>query len=276
MTNGKGFFAFIYRCVSRESPTPVRISCVFRIALIISLFSGCALSLAAQEKSQQPQVKVNMLNVCTPSADDQKEIATALGRIPKQPLFSTDFEVDRGRSTMDEPPAFLQGGGTTQVSPDPSTASWVRIRREFGVQAVFSTVQYSFSSDGKNMSETVTFRVRDPKDLMQVTIEDSATAVTTPAAMLGTNTPVGRIRLERFGKSSIVLARCPGAEGSPALDQSVYEPLFQSATGIIANYRTLLGARHTVPDELTKTAAYGTPAKKPASAPVRKSSASKK
>lgn len=217
-----------------------------------------------------------MLNVCSPSADEQKEIAAALARVPKQPLFSSDFEVDRGRSTLDEPPAFLQGGGTTQVSSDPSISNWVRIRREFAVQAAFSTAQYSFSSDGKNMSETLTFRVRDPKDLLQVSIEDSATAVTTPAAMLGTNTPVGRIRLERFGKSSIVLARCPAAEGSPAFDQSAYEPLFQTATGIIANYRNLLGARHTVPDELSRVANYGAAPKKPAETPVRKSSTNKK
>jgi len=230
---------------------------------------------AAQQPSQQPQVKLNMLNVCTPSAEDQKEITAALGRIPKQPLFSPDFEVDRGRSTLDEPPAFLQGGANTQMSPDSSTANWVRIRREFGVQAAFSTVQYSFSSDGKTMSETLTFRVRDPKDLMQVTIEDSASAVTTPAAMLGTNTPVGRIRLERYGKSSIVLARCPGSEGSPAPNQIIYEPLFQSATGIIANYRSLLGARRTVPEELSRVAAYGAVPKKPAATPVSKSAPKK-
>ena len=215
-----------------------------------------------------------MLNVCTPSADEQKEIGAALNRIPKQPLFSQDFEVDRGRSTLDETPAFLQGGANTHVSSDPSTASWVRMRREFGVQAEFSTVQYSFSSDGKNMSETLTFRARDPKDLLQVSLEDSAAAVTSPAVMLGTNTPVSRIRLERFGKSSIVLARCPALEGSPAPDQSAYEPLFQSATGIIAHYRGLLGARHTVPDELSRVASYGAAPKKPAS--VRKSSANKK
>ena len=94
--------------------------------------------------------------------------------------------------------------------------------------------------------------------------------------MLGTNTPVGRIRLERFGKSSIVLARYPGGEGSPAPDQSVYEPLFQSATGIIANYRSLLGARHTVPDELSRVAAYGGATKKPSGTPVRKSPTTKK
>jgi len=216
-----------------------------------------------------------MLNVCTPSADEQKEIVAALGRIPKQPLFSQDFEIDRGRSTLDETPDFLQAGAQTVTSSEPSTSKWVRIRREFGVQVQFSTVQYSFSSDGKSMSETLTFRVRDPKDLMQVTLEDSASAVTTPAAMLGTNTPVGRIRLERFGKSSIVLARCQGSEGSPGPDQMVYEPLFQSATAIIANYRGLLGARATVPAELERVSAYGA-SQKPAAAPVRKSSAPKK
>ena len=103
---------------------------------------------AQQQASQKPQVKVNMLNVCTPSADEQKEIVAALGRIPKQPLFSQDFEVDRGRTTLDQTPDFLQGGGAqTVTSSEPSTSNWVRIRREFGVQAQFSTVQYSFSSD---------------------------------------------------------------------------------------------------------------------------------
>ena len=98
-----------------------------------------------------------MLNVCTPSADDQKEIVAALGRVPKQPLFSQDFEVDRGRSTLEGTPDFLQGGAQTVTSAEPSVSNWVRIRREFGVQAQFSTVQYSFSLDGKNMSETLTF-----------------------------------------------------------------------------------------------------------------------
>ena len=209
-------------------------------------------------QAQQPQVKVNMLNVCTPSVDEQKEIASALARIPKQPSFAPDFEVDRGRSTLDETPDFLKTGNNTQVSSEPSIASWVRIRREFPAQVAFSTVQYSFSVDAKNMSETVTFRVRDPKDLMQITIEDSASAVTTPATMLSTNTPASRIRLERFGKSSIVLARCPGVEGSPAPDQSAYEPLFQSATSIVSSYRGLLGARHTIPDELFRVAAITT------------------
>jgi hypothetical protein len=146
------------------------------------------------QQASQPQVKVNMLNVCSPSADDQREISSALARVPKQPLFAPDFEVDRGRTSMEENPNFLQPGQSARLSSADDTANWVRIRREFSVQALFSTVQYSFSTDPKNMVETLVFRVRDPKDLMQVSIEDSTSAVTTPATMLTTNTPAARIK----------------------------------------------------------------------------------
>src|SRR2546422_11219730 len=199
-----------------------------------------------------------MLNVCSPSADDQREISSALSRVPKQPLFAPDFEVDRGRTSMQENPNFLQSGQSAHVSSGDDTANWVRIRREFSVQALFSTVQYSFSTDPKNMVETLVFRVRDPKELMQVSIEDSASAVTAPAAMLATNTPASRIKLERFGKSSVVLARCSASEAGPAPGQGAYEPLFQNASAIVANYRRLLGARHTVPDELARIGTAGT------------------
>lgn len=193
-----------------------------------------------------------MLNVCSPSPEEQQEIASALARIPKQPAFSPDFEVDRGRSTLDEQPDFLKAGGNAQLASDSGTADWVRIRREFPAQSSFSTVQYSFSQDAKNMVETLIFHLRDPKDLMQVAIEDNASSVTAPSAMLGTNTPASRIKLERFGKSSVVLARCAGTEGNPTPDQSAYEPLFKSATAIVTNYRNLLAARTTVPAELTR------------------------
>jgi hypothetical protein len=208
--------------------------------------------LATAQQGSQPQVKVNVLNVCSPSAGEQQEIASALSRVPKQPLFGVDFEIDRGRSSLEVGPGFLQPGSGGQMSSDPGTASWVRIRREFAVQALFSTVQYSFSVDPKNMVETLVFRVREPKDLLQVSIEDSASAVTTPAAMLLSSTPASRVKLERFGKSSVVLARCAGSEGGPAPDQSAYEPLFQSASAILSNYRGLLAARTTVPNELDR------------------------
>ncbi len=249
---------------------------MLRNILVVLVGIGMAQIASAQQPSSQPQVKVNMLNVCAPSPEEQQEIASALARIPKQPLFSPDFEVDRGRSTLEERPDFLKTGSSAQFSSDSGTADWVRIRREFSVQAAFSTVQYSFSHDPKNMVETLIFHVRDPKDLMQVAIEDNASAVTTPAAMLSTSTPASRIKLERFGKSSVVLARCPGTEGTPAPDQSAYEPLFRSATAIVTNYRNLLAARNTVPAELVRVSAVEGTKAKPAAKPAAKKTAPEK
>jgi hypothetical protein len=202
--------------------------------------------------SAQPQVKVNMLNVCTPSADEQKEIVSALTRVPKQPLFGNDFEVSRGRSTLTDMPAMLAAGEAGHVAGEPSVASYVRIRREFSVQALFASVQYSFSNDGSTMVETLVLHVRDPKDLIMVSLEDSASSVASADTMLTANTPVSRVRLERFGKSSVALARCPATEGHPAVDQGVYEPLFHSASEVLENYRGLLGVKNIVPEELTQ------------------------
>ncbi len=202
--------------------------------------------------STQPQVKVNVLNVCAPSAEEQKEIAAALARIPKQPLFSPDFEISHGVSTLTDAPNFLQPGQGAQMSGEPSVARYVRIRREFAVQALFSSVQYSFSDDGHTMVETLVLHVRDPKDLIQVSMEDSASAISSVSTMVAANTPASRIRLERFGKSSVALARCSGAENGPQPDQSAYEPQFRSASETLANYRRLLGAKHTVLAELAQ------------------------
>jgi len=210
-----------------------------------------------------------MLNVCTPSAEEQKEIASALARIPKQPLFDADFEVSRGRSTLTDMPAMLQAGQPGHVAGEPSVASYVRIRREFSVQATFSSVQYSFSNDGVTMVETLVLHVRDPKDLIQVSMEDSASAVTSSETMLGANTPVSRIRLERFGKSSVALARCQATEGGPAPDQSAYDPLFRGASDVLVNYRGLLGVKTIVPEELGKIAADAKP-KAPAKSKMMK------
>jgi hypothetical protein len=234
--------------------------------LVLS-FGVCAWAQQADGSAanNQPQVKVNMLNVCTPSAEEQKEITSALARIPKQPLFSADFEVSRGRSTLTDLPNLMPVEQRAQVSDEPSVAIYVRMRKEFSVQALFSSVQYSFSNDGHNMVETLVLHVRDPKNLIQVSLEDSASSVTSAEAMLSTNTPVNRIRLERFGKSSVALARCNAAEGGAAPDQSAYEPIFHSASDVLANYRRLLDARKIVSEELGKVG--GAPAKA-ASKPV--------
>ena len=204
----------------------------------------------SQSPSQQPPVKVNVLNVCAPSADEQKELSAALTKVPGKPAFGSDFEVSRGRSTLD-PNTPIPG-----MQPLPagavSSADWVRIRREFSEAALFSNVQYSFSVDSKNMVETLVLRVRDPKDLMQVSIEDSASAVASATAMLASTTPVSRVRLERFGKASVALARCSGDEGTPATDQSAYEPIFHAASSIMERYRDALNARKMVPEELAR------------------------
>lgn len=221
---------------------------VLRNTLAILAGLGCALCATAQ----QPQVKLNVLNVCSPPAEEQKAIGTALDRIPHTPTFTQDFEIDRGRSLLDQAPDFLQPGQSAQVSPDTGVANWVRIRREFPPKDQFATVQYSFSHDPKSMVETLVFRIRDPKDLMQIAIEDNAASVTTPATMLSTDTPTSRIKLERFGQSSIVLARCSGSEGGPPPDQTAYEPLFQKASKVAVRYREILRVRTTIPQELAR------------------------
>jgi hypothetical protein len=243
---------------------------VFRIFVLVTL-AGLSLPWAdlafAQQQpatapSTQPQVQVHMLNVCAPSAEEQKEIAAALARVPKQPLFGSDFEISRGRATLSDVPSFLKPGQAGHVAGEAPVASYVRIRREFSVQALFASVQYSFSNDGENMIETLVLHVRDPKDLMEVSIEDSASAVTSAEAMLAANTPASRIHLERFGKSSVALARCTESQGGPPPDQSAYEPLFRSASAVLEDYRGLLGARRMVPEELARIG--GTPRTKAA------------
>ncbi len=200
--------------------------------------------------TQQPPVKVNVINVCAPSADEQKELSSALAKVPGKPVLGTDYEVSRGHSTLD--PSTPIPGMEALPPGAVAAADWVRIRREFPGATLFSNVQYSFSVDSKNMVETLVLRVRDPKDLMQVSIEDSASAVASAAAMLSTSTPVSRVRLERFGKSSVALARCSGEEGTPVTDQSAYEPIFRAASSIMERYRDVLGARKMVPEELAR------------------------
>jgi hypothetical protein len=214
----------------------------------------------------QPQVKVNVLNVCSPSADDQKELTSALAKVPRKPSFGKDYEIARGHSTLD--PNAPMPGMQALPSSTVSAANWVRVRREFP-DSPFANVQYSFSIDAQNMVETLVLRVRDPKDLMEVTLEDSASVVAPARSMLSSDTPVSRIRLERFGKSSVVLARCAAEEGKPAPNQSAYEPIFSQASTILSRYRDALGVRRTVPRELalmgvgTSTTAASDAKKKP-------------
>jgi hypothetical protein len=212
------------------------------------LIAMAAISMVAAAYSQQPPVKVNVLNVCSPSADEKKELTSALAKLPGKPVFSKDYEVSRGHSTLDQNTPIP---GMEKLPPGAiSAADYVRVRREFPDSTFFSNVQYSFSMDAKDMVETLVLRVRDPKDLMQISIEDTASAVVSAAAMLSTSTPVSRVKLERFGKASVVLARCSAAEGNATTDQSKYEPIFRDASSIMERYRDALGVRKMVPHEL--------------------------
>jgi hypothetical protein len=239
---------------------------VFPKNLLLGMLIASACVCRAQAPaSQQPQVKVNVLNVCTPSPDEQKEIASALKGVPQKPSFSADFEVDRGRSLLDPSANPLAMAGTSAVPTEThATADFVRIRHDL-TGSTYSNVQYSFSRDEHQMVETLVFRVRDPKDVMQVSIEDSASSVTPAATMLSSTTPASRIKLERFGKSSVVLARCQAGVEGAAPDQSAYEPLFSSASSLMSSYRDLLGARRLIPEELTRIG--GASRRKTATAP---------
>ncbi len=191
-----------------------------------------------QPPKDQPQVRVNYLNVCNPSKDDQQEIRSALSRIPSA-KFSPDFEVSRGQTTV----------------PDAPRASYVRIRHEFVPSIPFIAAQYSLSLDTKSIVEDLVFRPRDPKDIIQIQLEDTVTGAENARSVLATDTPVDRIKLERFGKQSIVLARCENT------DQSAYQPLFNEASQVMVRYRIALGTKRLIPRELGALGALPVPKK---------------
>ncbi len=221
---------------------------------------GIALGTSAQDQPQanQPQVRINYLNVCTPSDADQSEMAAALAMIPIKPAFATDLEIARGRSTVTQAADESNPNGPEK----PTISRWVRIRHEL-TTGTFNNAQYSFSVDEKEMTETLVFHARDlSKGVIQISFQDSVTAGT-PAQVLAANTPVDRIRIERNGKSSIVLARCASA------DQAKYEPLFRKGSEILALYRNLLRIPQTVPADLARVAEPAT-TKKSSSPGARK------
>jgi len=50
----------------------------------------------------------------------------------------------------------------------------------------------------------------------------------------------------------VTLARCSASENGAAPDQTAYEPQFRGASDVLANYRQLLGVRHTILAELAQ------------------------
>ncbi len=188
------------------------------------------LSCAAAQEPKPPQVRLNIMNVCTPPESERGEIARALSRVPEKPQFSPDFEISRGRSTL----------------PNQPISDWVRIRQDLAPQSPFSNVQYSFGVDSGGMVETLVLRMREGKDLLQMALEDHISGGASTEAVLAVDTPVSRVTLERFGKPSIGLARCPKT------DQSGYETMFLQASQIMARYRQALEVKEMVPAELAR------------------------
>jgi hypothetical protein len=221
---------------------------VRKLALVAVFFLSVLVS--AQEAPKPPAaqvtppVKVNVLNVCTPSAEEQTQIKSAFSKVSAKHGFARDFEISRGRTTL-------------QNAPE---SKFVRLRRDFPPEAPLMTAQYSMSTDPVTTIEILVLRMRDPsKEFHELSFEDRvSTGAAAPSAVLGMDTPVTRIRLERFSKGSIVLARCEG------VDQSAYDPLFREATEIMAQYRKSLGLRDTFKSDINWLGG-ATPAK--ASAP---------
>jgi len=164
-----------------------------------------------------------------------------LARVKDRPSFTADFEISRGITTLTEAEARAAGApagsGTTP-------SGWVRIRHEFPEKAVLTDVQYSISVDGDASNEVLAMHMRDSREVLQILISDSV--VGSPAQVVKLNTPPDRIRIERFGKGSIVLARCG------TVDQSSYEPIFASAHEILEKYRTAMAVASVVPAELAR------------------------
>src|SRR5437879_13008720 len=100
-----------------------------------------ALAVVAAASAQQPPVKVNVINVCAPAADEQKELSSALAKVPGKPAFSKDYEVSRGHSTLD--PSIPIPGMQPLPPGAVSAADWVRIRREFPAADVLGRLHYA-------------------------------------------------------------------------------------------------------------------------------------
>jgi hypothetical protein len=216
-----------------------RIACL----LFVAAFAAPAVSQDQPQQppaaDQQPPVHVTVLNVCTPPDDEKKLLADTLAHIAAKPAFSSDFEVARGRTAATGGELAARLGGTVPAS------TWVRMRREFA-SGYFANVQYSMTRDDSGIAEVLVFRVRDPKEVMQIALSDAVTSAADPGMVLAGDTPAARIKIERFGKSSVGLAHCPGA------DQKPYQALFTNANQVLASYRTILGARTTVPGEFAR------------------------
>ncbi len=131
-------------------------------------------------------------------------------------------------------------------------ARYLRLRRELSNSSEFDNVQYSLSTDATDTHETLVLKLKDPKDILLVSLEDKvSSSASSPLSLLDVDTPVTHIKLERFGKPSLVLARCEGS------DQTAFAPMFKQASQIFANYRKSLGLRGMFRNDMNWLATSG-------------------
>jgi hypothetical protein len=194
--------------------------------------------------SPQTKIQVNFLNSCRPAPAELEEMGRALAQVKAKPSFSADFEISRGMTTLSEAEARASGAPAGSGS---THSNWVRIRKEFPETAALTNAQYSVSVEGTTTSEVLALHLRESKagesgEVLQILISDSVSG--SPSQVVKVDTPPDRIRIERFGKASIVLARCGG------VDQSGYEPLFLAAGEVFEKYRAAMAVKSVIPAEL--------------------------
>lgn len=211
------------------------------VALLVAVLVTAAGAQQAAPAEGKPKFQVNFLNSCRPSPADVDEMLRALAQLKERPAFSADFEISRGVTTLSEEEARAAGA---PAGSGERPSAWVRVRHEFAPKALLTDAQYSLSVDGSAVSEVLALHLRDPKQVLQVLISDTVTG--TAEQVLRLPTPPDRIRVERFGRSSLVLARCGG------MDQSAYEPVFAQARDILDHYRRAMAVQKIVPGELSR------------------------
>src|ERR1051326_4521953 len=150
------------------NPTVLKHALTIAILLAGSAYAQQQQPSPAEQPGSKPQVKINVMNVCTPGKDDADIINHALAAVPDTPSFSAAFEISRGHTTMKD-------------APD---SKFVRLRRDFVSESPLMTAQYSISTDSTNTIELLVLRMRDPKEFHEIAIEDRVPAgAATPATV---------------------------------------------------------------------------------------------
>lgn len=189
----------------------------------------------------QPKIQLSFVHSCRPGPDEVRQMQHVLKQVNERPHFSTDFEISRGVATVTPAEARAAGlAGKSAMVASP----WVRIRREFPSKARLSDAQYSLSIEGRAVSEVLALHLRDTDEALQILI--STSAVGSASDMVNSDTPPGRVQVERFGKSALVLARCAN------YDQSSYEPVFRTAGEIMRKFRAAMAVKAVVPAEIAR------------------------